>query len=238
MIHHRIRKLKYILIAAAILAIYLYTSESGILDNYLGPAQLQESILSVGIWGPLIIIALQIFQTILSIIPSQITTIAAGFAFGPIEGLFYSLIGAFIGSSVIFYISRKYGKKIVSKIFSKREIVHFNSFFKQRKYFALFLGRVTPIFPNDLISVGAGLTNMSYWHFTIVSTIGFVFQMMLLTLFGSELSKGIVSTWLIFVTIIVGFFFIILIFKEQIKKIFIKDLHIAEKEIEREFRKI
>ena len=128
--HHRLRWILFILV---IIAVYFLASESSIVRHHLSnPESLKNLILGFGILAPLAIIVLQVFQTTISIIPSQITTIVAGFIFGPILGLTYSLIGAFFGSMFVFLLARKYGKKLALKFFEKKDLTHFNMLFRQK----------------------------------------------------------------------------------------------------------
>lgn len=233
------KKLKIIIPAIIIIAGYFLIRGSGLVQQYINnPEMLKTLILGVGIWAPLVVIFLQFFQTTISIIPSQVTTVIAGFLFGPIWGLFYSLIGAFFGSLLIFTISRKYGKRIALKFFEKKDIVHFNHLFKQKKRWSLFLARIAPIFPNDLVSFCAGLTSIKTREFNFISTIGFLVQMIILTYFGSELASGKISFTLIAISLVVSALILISLFKNKIKRVVIKDLHLIEDEIEKEFDKI
>jgi len=209
------------------------------------PDTIKDWVVQFGFWAPVIVILLQVIQSSISIIPSQVTTIIAGFLFGPVLGLMYSLIGATIGSSAVFLGSRKYGKKLVSKVFSKKEVVHFHKLFKQKGSTVLLFGRLAPLFPNDLVSISAGLLPISFRQFTIYSTLGFIFQMVLLTFFGARLSTGNVDGSLMIISVIVGVLVFIVLFKKQIKRIVIKDIHLleakekaVEKKIEKEFAKI
>ena len=237
-----LHRLKYLVIVGAVLLVYYLTTTSEVVQKYLAdPSSLKYFIQGFGILAPIGIIILQAFQTTLSLIPSQITTIVAGFIFGPWLGLLYSLMGSFIGSALIFLISRKYGKNLALKIFNKKEIVHFHLLFRQRKNWGLFLARITPIFPNDLVSFGAGLTTISFRNFNIISTTGFIVQMTILTMFGSELSSGIVSFPLIAISTLVSFLLLILIFKNKIKELLIEgisEVKRGEKFLEMEFKKI
>ncbi|MBI4147260.1 TVP38/TMEM64 family protein [Candidatus Woesearchaeota archaeon] len=175
------------------------------------------------------LIILQMLQTTISIIPSQLTTILAGFIFGPLWGLIYSLIGAFFGSLLIFTLARKYGKKIVSFFFTEEEVVHFVLFFEQKKLLALFMARIAPLFPNDLVSSAAALTDISLFNFNLVSTAGFMVQMILLSYFGAELREGSVTLPLQIITLVITFLLFLFLFKEKIHKILIHDLGLFER---------
>lgn len=229
--HHPFRFVVFLLI---LIGLYYFASESPVIKQYLSNPELIKSlVLGFGVLAPLAVIFLQFFQTIITIIPSQITTILAGFLFGPVLGLAYSLIGAFFGSMLVFILARKYGKKLALKFFEKKDLVHFNVLFRQHKLWALFLARMTPIFPNDLVSFGAGLTKIRLRNFNLVSSLGFVFQMIILTYFGAELSTGKISLPLIIISVAVGLLLLIAIFEKKIKKVIIKDFH----QIEKKFKK-
>lgn len=226
-----LKRIRLVLVFVFIILLYYFAANTTFIQQSLAnPEALKEIILRFGILAPIAVIILQAFQTTISIIPSQLTTIVAGFIFGPYLGLLYSLIGAFLGSALVFYISRKFGKNIALHFFEKRELIHFNMLFKQKRLWALFLARIAPLFPNDLVSFAAGLTTVPTIYFSIISTLGFIVQMFILTYFGSELSTGTVSIPLLIITTLVSTLFMIVIFKNRIKKIIIKDICFLEKE--------
>lgn len=241
MYHRLFRYLQLgILVISVFASLYLLKSSAWAQHYFSNPEALRETLLSLGMVAPLAIILLQAFQTTISIIPSQVTTIASGFVFGPFWGLLYSLIGAVIGSQFIFWISRRYGKNLARHWFSPKELLHFKLFFRQKKLQALFLARMAPLFPNDLVSFAAGLTSIKARQFTLISTTAFLVQMTILTYFGSTLTSGKVSWPLLLITLLVSLMFLSFIFKSKIKHMLIKDLHLLEKEekkVKREIKK-
>ena len=234
-LHKLVRKLTYIfLLIGIIIAYYFFTSLNIITQYVKNPLLLKEIVLRWEILAPLAIILLQTFQAIISIFPSQVTTVAAGFIFGPILGTLYSLIGSFLGSLTIFLLSRKFGEKIATKIFNKKEIHHYHTFFRQRKRWALFTARIIPILPNDMVSMAAGMTNITLKNFNIISTLGFAVQMIILTYFGSQLAIGSLNIQLLIILIIVVLLVLIAVFHSQLKQVLIKDVYKIEKKIEKE----
>ena len=234
--------LRLSLVIVLLAGFYYFTAHTELAKHYFAnPEALKNLLLGLGILAPIGIIILQFFQVTISIVPSQITTIVAGFVFGPLLGLVYSIIGAFLGSMFIFMLARKYGKSLALKFFPKKDLVHFNVMFKKKKRWTLFLARMAPLFPNDLVSFGAGLTNIKFRNFNLISTIGFVIQMAILSYFGSELSTGKISWPLVVISVVVSGLLLTTIFKSQLKKWWVKELHAldeAEHKIEKEFRKI
>ena len=224
------RWIKLVLFFIILALFFWWVAQSDIVQESLAdPEELRWFILRFGILAPLGLIILQIFQTMFSIVPSQLTTILAGFIFGPLWGLIYSLIGAFLGSLFVFVLARKFGTKIASFFFTEEEIVHFILFFKQKKLLALFMARITPLFPNDLVSFSAALTDISLFHFNLVSTAGFMVQMIMLTYFGAELREGSFTLPLQIITLVISFLLALFLFKEKIHKILIHDLKLLEK---------
>ncbi|MEK6938924.1 MAG: TVP38/TMEM64 family protein [Nanoarchaeota archaeon] len=240
---HKIKKAVEILcILIAIAIAYYFIVNSPWAQKYLNdPQQIKNFALGFGAIAPLFLIFLQAIQNILPLLPHEVTAVAAGFIFGPILGAIYTLIGAFLGSAAVFVIARKYGKSLAEHLFNKKEMVHFHLFFKQNKAWTIFIARLIPLFPNDLVSFAAGLTDIKFFWFNIASTAGFIFEVVILTYFGSELSTGLTATPIIIISIFVISSILIGVFKHQIKRILIKDIHRLEKDgrwIEKEFKKI
>ncbi len=239
-------RLKFLLLMLLFLLFFYGIVESeAVQKSVADPESLRSFVLGFGILAPVSIILLQMLQTTISIVPSQVTTVLAGFIFGPFLGLLYSIIGAVLGSMIIFSLGRKYGHKIAGLFFDEAEILHFTVFFKEKKLLALFLARLAPIFPNDLVSFTAGLTQIKLLPFNLVSTAGFAVQMVLLAFFGAELALGKLSLPLLSITIVISALLVLFLFKESLHKILIRDIHLLEKErkmimdlVRKELRKV
>ncbi len=227
MSHHKnIIFLRYFIIIAGIIAVFYFAENNPWIKAYFSqPEAIKTWVLGWGLAAPLVIILLQFFQTTISIIPSQVTTIVAGFLFGPLWGGIYSLIGATLGSEAIYSLSKKYGKKLALKIFNPAEIAHFQHFFKQKGNWSVFLARIMPFFPNDLVSFTAGLIGIKRKNFHLFSTLGFIPQIVLFSLIGWGLSPEIANVTLVVLVAVVILLFLGVIFKNKIKNLVIKDLH-------------
>ncbi len=235
----RAHTLKYLLLLALIIVIFFGFDRIPFISASLhNPQVFQRIILDFGFWAPAGVVLINLFQAIFSVIPSELLTVVAGFIFGPILGLVYSLVGAFLGSMIVFIAARHYGKNLASRFFEKKEIVHFNGIFREKRLWGLFLVRVAPIFPDDMVSFTAGLTTMRLWSFNLISTLGFAVTMIIYSFFGSELSSGVLGGRMIILTIIVVGICLIGLFKSKIKRMLVKDWYQLEQEVEKEFRKI
>lgn len=115
-----------------------------------------------GIWGKLIFVTMVIFQVLIALIPGEPLELAAGYAFGALEGTILSMMGILIGSWLVFLLVRCFGIKLVSVFFSNREIqkLHFLKDPRKTKII-VFLFMLIPGTPKDLLSYFAGLTKLT-----------------------------------------------------------------------------
>ncbi|MEG1535741.1 MAG: TVP38/TMEM64 family protein [Clostridia bacterium] len=113
----------------------------------------------------LIFIAIQFLQVTIIPIPSTITTMAGGIIFGFWKSFFYSLVGIISGSMFAFFLGRKFGTKLAVWIFGEKLFNKYQVALKGKDKFLMFMMFILPFFPDDLICILAGLTDMKYWGF-------------------------------------------------------------------------
>jgi len=171
--------------------------------------KMRQSIESFGVFGPLIYMLLQATQVLIAPIPGQITGLASGYLFGPYLGLLYSMIGAAIGFTIIFILTRKFGRPLVERFFDKKHIEKFDYITKTNGVMTLFLIFLLPAFPDDLICFLAGLTKIPIRTLILISVLGRLPGYYLLALTGSDLAHGGISPGIL-TAVIVALFFIVL----------------------------
>ena len=101
----------------------------------------------------LVYIAMQAVQIIISVIPGQAFQFAAGILWGFFLGLLFSLIGAFVGTTISFYLAKLLGRDAMHLLF-------------------IFLIYLIPGLPKDIMSYAAGISSMNFKAFLIFSMIG------------------------------------------------------------------
>ncbi|MBI2523295.1 TVP38/TMEM64 family protein [Candidatus Woesearchaeota archaeon] len=217
----------FILVLIAIF--FIYQDQLKLL--YKSPETVKGYIAGFGVFAPLIFILLYIVQAFIPFIPTLILTMFGGYVFGALWGTVYSLIGMTIGSIIIFAIARKLGRSFFSKIINKKELEHFDIFFKKRGDISIFLTRsILILFPPDVVSVAAGLTQIKFKHYVIFSILGFMPNLLILALFGQKLSQGINQTTFIVLVLIIlaisGY-----LFRHQLKVFLIREIREYEEKI-------
>lgn len=126
-----------------------------------------------GIWSRLIFVGMVIMQVIIAFIPGEPLEIGAGYAFGIWEGTLLCLVGAVIGSIIVFALVRHFGVKLV-EVFYPREKIMSLRFLQNKKRMNLLviLILLIPGTPKDLLSYFIGLTDMklSLWILIVATT--------------------------------------------------------------------
>ncbi|HNP29105.1 MAG TPA: TVP38/TMEM64 family protein [Nitrospirales bacterium] len=162
------------------------------LGEVFHPDRIAQWLSEAGPLAPIFFMGLMALAVIISPIPSLPLDIAAGAAFGPFLGATYAVLGAEIGAITSFFIGRALGREVLTRL------LHINITFCEKcsdHHLAIFvfLSRLIPIFSFDLISYGAGLTNMSIRVFALVTLVGMIPPTLALTYAGSYVGSG---TWL------------------------------------------
>lgn len=143
-------------------------------------------------WGSrLIYMAVMCLQVMIAVIPGEPFEMAAGFAFGPIEGLFICMGGIALGSMVVFGLVRLFGMKLVEIYFSREKIESLKILRNPKKLFLVMAAlMLLPGTPKDLLTYCAGLTKISWATWLLISTVGRVPSLITSTLGGHAIAEG------------------------------------------------
>lgn len=126
------------------------------------PELFREWVDSFGNWGRLLFVGMVFLQVIVALIPGEPLELAAGYAFGTMEGMLLAMAGILLGSWVVFAAVRCLGVKFVAVFFSEKEIKRLAFLKNPKKSFILALVLMTiPGTPKDLLSYFAGLTPLT-----------------------------------------------------------------------------
>ena len=135
---------------------------------------LQTYIKGYGILAPVILIVIQAVQVIVPILPGFLGCAVGAVLFGSMGGFWCNYIGISAGSIIAFLLAKKYGIKLVEKLFPKDQYEKYSGWAgKSRSYVAfLFLGMALPLFPDDFFCYFSGLTKMRAEKFAAIIVLG------------------------------------------------------------------
>lgn len=127
-------------------------------------------ILSLGFWGRFLFVMLQFLQVTFIPLPSTVTTLAGVLIYGPLQTALLSLAGIMLGSVLAFWLGRVFGRKLVVFMVGQETCDKWTKFLSDAKY-SFFVMMVLPIFPDDVLCLVAGLTDMSWTFFVVTNLI-------------------------------------------------------------------
>ena len=126
-------------------------------------------ILEKGAWGPLVFMVLQVVQIVVPVIPGGLTCVAGVVIFGAFWGFIYKYISICLGSILVFFISRTFGRSIVLRIFGEDLYDKYKGKLNEDKYDKFFaLAIFLPVAPDDFLCYLTGLTEMSVKKFVAI----------------------------------------------------------------------
>lgn len=110
----------------------------------------------------------QLASVILAPIPSNITAAAGGLLFGTWQSFLLTWAAVTLGSITVFWLGRVIGQPFVSRFVSQKVSERYLDLIKRKRDVFLILVFLFPFFPDDLICIMAGLTDIGYLRFCAI----------------------------------------------------------------------
>ena len=184
--------------------------------------KIRDIVQSGGVFSFLIFIIFQILQTTILQIPAIFVTIAGAVIFGRWPAFIMSYIAVMIGSLIMFWVGRKAGRKFLNWMIGKDSSEKWIDRMSRGKYL-FFLMMLFPMFPDDILCVVAGLTNMSFSFFFWTNILARGVGIACTVFFGSGAiipfhGWGLI-VWAIIIVVIAIMFYISVQYKKKIDNI-------------------
>lgn len=153
----------------AVICALLYEPLMGFIKD---PQSLKQQLNAFGIFGEIIMVFVMALQVIFVFLPGEIIEVMAGFLYGPIKGMIVCLLGATIGSTIIYYFVKVFGLKFIDHFIerSKLEQVEFLQN-NEKLNMILFIIFLIPGTPKDIITYFIPLTNMKLSTFLLITSV-------------------------------------------------------------------
>lgn len=195
--HKKKTMLLRILIVAVMLAVfgvcvYLYLRFGKSLVELLKDTERFKAwIEGFGVWGVIVFTALRVLQTVVKFIPTEPVEIAAGLVWGWFGGLAICLLGNVIGSVVILFMTQRLGIRIL-RLFHLENKLQSMRFLQDRekRNRLLFIFYLVPGTPKDTMTYFAGLTDINWIEFMIISSIARIPAIVSSTICGAYLGEN------------------------------------------------
>lgn len=186
--------------------------------NFLkDPETLKKHLESYGIFGGFILVLVMTLQVVFVFLPGEIVEVLAGFIYGPMEGMLLCLLGAALGSTIIYMFVRKLGIKFIDKLLGKGKLEEVSFLRNNDKLDVLiFIIFFIPGTPKDIITYFIPLTDMKLSKFFIITSIARIPSVISSTIGGNALGLAQYE-FTIFVFAITGIFSLIGLYFYKVK---------------------
>ena len=155
------------------------------------PERFQQWVDSQGLLAPVLFMGMVILQVVVAVIPGEPLEIAAGYAFGALEGTVLCVLGTLIGGVLVFLLVRRFGAQAVEVFFDLEKFRSLRFFQDRRRLtFWVFLVFFLPGTPKDVLCYFAGLTDMRLRTWILVSAVARIPSIITSTVGGSALGMG------------------------------------------------
>ena len=181
----------------------LLLRQFGLVDVF-EPTKIKETILSYGIWAPLVYMGLYVVACML-FIPGSPLTLAGGAIFGPLYGTIYTVIGATLGALCAFCLSRYFKKSFVrygqGKVASTLE--SYDTKIAAHVFLTVLFLRFVPLFPFNGLNFGLGFTKVTLRDYFFGTLFGIIPGTFAYVYFGDSLTSFNVGNILIAILLII-----------------------------------
>lgn len=155
------------------------------------PERFRQWVDAQGIWGPVLFTGMVILQVIVAVIPGEPLEIAAGYAFGAVEGTILCVLGTFIGGMLVFLLVRRFGVRAVEVFFPEEKLRRLRFLHNERRLSRwVFLIFFLPGTPKDVLCYFVGLTPMPLRTWAVISAVARLPSIITSTVGGNALGMG------------------------------------------------
>ena len=213
------KNLKIITLVVFVVSAVVLTRALG-LDGYLEEARLRGWIDGFGPWGPLVYILLYSIAPSL-MFPGLALTVVGGILFGPLWGSLYVAVGATIGASLAFLVSRYMGRDWVVGVLKGGRLAEIDAEVRKKGWKIVAFTRLIPLFPYNFLNYAFGLTDIRFSHYVIATFVFMLPGVVAYVVFSSSilgLVKGRVSSEFIIGVVLVVIVSLIPVIYKRYKK--------------------
>lgn len=131
--------------------------------------KLGEYIARCAPWSHLAYFGIQLVSVVVAPIPSNLTAAAGAYLFGLWPSFLLTWGAVTAGSVIVFALARLLGKQFVSRFVNEKLSERYLDLIRRKRDTFLALAFLFPFFPDDLLCILAGLTDISFKRFFLLT---------------------------------------------------------------------
>lgn len=133
------------------------------------PEELQDYIRRGAPYSHLAFFLLQFLSVVLAPIPSNLSAAAGGALFGTWTAFLLTFSAVMAGSLLVFSLARVLGRDFADRLVSRRLSERYQEVIRAKTGLFLALAFLFPFFPDDMLCILAGLTDVSFCRFALIA---------------------------------------------------------------------
>ena len=149
-------------------------------------AEVRNEIESLGVAGPLMILALALIHTVV-FYPAEIVDAAAGFVYGFFPALLLVMSGWLLSGLICLAIGRSVARPLLDRWFGAERFERIEKAIERGGPTLLLAMRLIPILPFSIVSYAAGAARVPVWRFLWTTALGYLPITALSVYFGTRL---------------------------------------------------
>ena len=144
---------------------------------------------TLGVWGPIVVGVFYIPACVL-MFPGAVIGLGAGLLFGVVTGTITVSLGSTLGACAAFLVGRTIARDWVSrKVRGNARFAAVSDAVAREGFKIVFLTRLSPVFPFNLLNYAYGLTTVPFWKYALASWIGMLPGTILYVYIGSTMGS-------------------------------------------------
>lgn len=112
---------------------------------------------------------IQLLSVIVAPIPSNVTALAGALLFGTWPAFLLTWGAVTLGSVLVFWLARVLGQPFVDRFVGEKVSAKYMDLVRRKRDVFLFLAFLFPFFPDDLLCILAGLTDVPIGRFLVIT---------------------------------------------------------------------
>lgn len=166
--HSRKWRLSLALTLALLLGGSWFLARSGFFAACASPEALRAYMDRAAPCGHLLFFLVQFLSVVLAPIPSNLTAAAGGMLFGTWPAFFLTFAAVVSGSLLVFRLARTLGQPFADWIAGRRLWEKYRDALRSKTSVFLILAFLFPYFPDDMLCILAGLTDLPFRRFAVI----------------------------------------------------------------------
>ena len=201
---------------AACAAIWLW--KGGFFRRLSSLDELRAMIGAAGSWAGVVYFVLQMLTVIIAPIPSNVTMLAGALVLGFFRAMLLGVLAVIAGSVLIFAAARRLGQGTVRRFLDRGVMDKYLPVIREKQEMFLFLTMLFPFFPDDVLCMLAGLTEMPFSRFVLIMVLARPWGLAFAALLGGGVIHLPLWGWVILVLVMAAFLCLSLRYSTRIEE--------------------